>query len=533
MNNKQEEHFLAIEFASSGVKVVKLKEAAGAFELLAARTVSLPLEKEHQPAESFWKKAVLELIAQEKLESYRFLLSINDAQTCFSQFVLPKIPKKELAGTLKWKMKDDMPYPAEEAVLDYRLFEPVEKAKKGHHPVLAAALPRSVIDRFYQLLPAGQSEFFSFGFVPFSISSLRNTFALAEQQLVVVVDIGHSITEIAFYAGTRLSFLRKIAVGSLALTQSLTQPLLSERGSVALTLEEAELAKREEILLDASSQKLVAGKIEASKLFALIRPELEKLTREIERSLDYYAQEHGSTATRVFLTGGGSRLNGLNKFLEQTLEMPVSAVDLAQDMVVPERFQKEGLAPYYRLITLVLDRKDFPGSNFLRMIDSAERLVRPISYAKGAIIAFLIYLVLAGGIALRYFETLHKTEGLRRQIANLKLGFEEAQKIQTLESQINRGVLLSSAILATEPYWDEVFREMAQVFPERVVLTDVSYNDEAFVLRGKVMSTDRGVSVAKLLLAMEGPIFQKVTLVNTEQGKDSVSFTVRAKLSQR
>ena len=529
MINKREKSFLAIEFASSGVKVVKMKEGARGLELLEAQTVSLPLENGRQVTESSWKEAVLQLISHERLEDYRLFLSINDPHTCFSQFVLPKIPKKEVAGTLKWKMKDDIPYPVEEAALDYRLFEIAGNEKQRHCSALVAALPRNVIDRFYKLLPTGKSELFAAAFVPFSIASLSNAFSISEGELVVVVDIGHSITEIAFYAEGKLSFLRKIAFGSYALSQSLTQPLMSEKGSLALTFEEAEQAKKNEDLLDATSQKLVAGKIEASKLFALIRPELEKLSQEIERSLDYYTQEHGSTETRIFLTGGGSHLKGLAKFLAQNIGTPISDVNVARDVVIAEPLQNGNLDPYYRLVALVLDRKDVYRSNFSFLVDSCQRFVQSVSYAQVGITMFFLYLVLAAGMSWRYFEAVQKTHDLRRQIANLKSGFSEARKIQTIESQINQGAILASAIQTTEPYWDEVFRELAHVFPDNVLLTGISYDQNSFVLSGKILSADRDTSVSKLLLAIEGPIFQKVALVNTEQHEDSISFTIRAR----
>lgn len=529
MSNKREKHFLALEFASGGVKAVQMKEAAEGFELLGTGIVPLPFREDCQTPEQFWKEAALQLISQEQLEGCRLLLSINDPHTCFSQFVLPKIPKKELAETLKWKMKDDIPYSAEEAVLDYRLFETVEGDGPKHYSTLVTALPHSVTDHFYRWLPTGRQELFQPAFVTFSISSLPGAFSLSSHELIVVVDIGHSLTEIAFYADAKLSFLRKIAFGGFTLSQLMTQPLMSDRGPAVLTLEEAERVKKTEDLLDVTSRELVGGKIEVSTLFALIRPELEKLAREIERSLEYYAQEHGSSKTQIFLTGGGSRLKGLAKFLEENIGTPVACVNLAKDIEIPEAFQSEDLSPYYRLISLVLDRKGVHWSRFSKPLHSVKRFVQSVSYARVGTAVFLIYLILMGGMLWRNFEIGQKTRDLRHQITNLESGFSEVQKIQAIKSQINRGEILSSAVLAAEPYWEEVFGELAHVFPDDVLLTDVSYEAHSFVLTGKILSEDREASIAKLLQAAEGPIFQKVILVNTEQREDFISFTIRAR----
>ncbi len=528
MKKEQTKSFLAIEFASSAVKLVQMKELEKGFQLLKAQSVSISANEPLKNQDDFWREAARKLLSQEKLTEQNLILSINNPHTCFSQFVLPKIPKKELAQTLKWKMKDEMPFPPEEAVLDYRLFEMSAGEKAPRFSTLVAALPRDVIDRCLKLLPAAGTASFIPTFVPFSILSLPKALPLSNQELIVVVDIGHSITEIAFYRNGKLSFLRKITFGGQTLSQLMMQPLVTEGGHQALGMEEAERAKKEENLFDITSQNLIAGKIEIPKLYALIRPELEKLSSELERSLDYYAQEHGTNAAQIFLTGGTSRLKGLAQFLEQKFEIPVKRIELKRDLEIAGGIQQEDLDPYYRLISLVLDRKDIHASPFTELTKSVERISHSISYVKTAIFVFIFFLILAGGMSLRYQQILRKTDDLRAQIANLKYGFGESKKIQELEAQIKQGDILSSIILSQEPYWEEVFRELSHVFPNDVILTDVSYEQNSLVLTGNILTK---ASVSKLLQAMEGPIFHKVALINTEQKGDFVTFSIRCEVS--
>lgn len=531
MKKKQEKSFLAIEFTSSGVKFIQIKESEDhRYQLLAAQSIPLPLSADAKVQDELWKKAARELLSDKDVEQGIALLAINNPHTCFSQFVLPKIPKKELAETLKWKMKEEMPFPPEEAVLDYRLFEIAEKNEVQRFSVLVTALPQNLVDRFLKVLPAEKASSFVPAFVPFSIRSSPNAFSYSSGELVVVIDIGHSITEIAFYADGKLNFLRKIAFGGQTLNQAMIQPLASEKGYVSLTLEEAEQVKREENLFDPTNQNLAAGKIEVSKLHPLVRPEFEKLVGELERSFDYYAQEHGVHVTQIFLTGGTSQIKGLAQFIEQKFEISVKQIELSKDIQTSNALQDCNLDPYYRLIALVLDRKDAVISPIAVLGKSVERFLNSLSYAKAAILAVLIFLVFASGMSWQYQQTVHKTKDLRAQISQLKVGFGESQKINEIETQINRGELLASAILVNQPYWDDVFRELAHAFPEDVVLTSVSYEQSSFVVVGRISQANGQTSVSSLLLSMEGPIFHKATLVNSEQKDGFINFTIRCQV---
>ncbi|OGX04617.1 MAG: hypothetical protein A3G87_08240 [Omnitrophica bacterium RIFCSPLOWO2_12_FULL_50_11] len=538
MKKSQARSFLAIEFASSGVKFVKMTQSANRFDLVDARFVPVSLERDPEKQAELWKAAASEMLAGEDVKSEPVLLVVNTTQTCFAQFTLPKLPKKELEGTLKWKMKDQLPFPVEEAVLDYRLSEPEKIGKQLRCQSRVCAVPKSVVDRYSKVLSAvGCREIVLVSSI-FSISSLASTLLQAKPSLVAVVDIGHSMTEIALYAAGRLSFLRKISFGGEVVNTCLTQSLVTERGTVSLTHEEAERAKQTESLFDPMGEHLIAAKVEASKLHSLIRPELERFIDELKRSFHYYAEEHGDAGLaaarvveHVFLTGGTSRLGGMCEYLEERLDIPTQQIQLENELAIQSQARVKDLSPFYRLIAAVLDHPYVPASYAGHAARGMKRVLGKLSY-KVVAIACALFLVAVGWILdFNYRRIVHARQDLRAQVDNLIPGYEAAQNIRSLERKLERAQILMSAILEKEPLWLELFKELSHSFPPEAVLESVTYGEGILVVKGRIDGTGDKASVSDLALAMEWPIFRNVNIVRTEQREDATYFEIRCLLS--
>ncbi|HPG31910.1 MAG TPA: pilus assembly protein PilM, partial [bacterium] len=64
--------------------------------------------------------------------------------------------------------------------------------------------------------------------------------------------------------------------------------------------------------------------IDKKELFNTVRPLLDRLVIELRRSFDYFkTQLSGGQITKIILTGGSAKLNGLDVYLSKRLELPV------------------------------------------------------------------------------------------------------------------------------------------------------------------------------------------------------------------
>ena len=113
--------FLAIEFTTAGVKAVEINQIGARFELISAQTIPTGDAASQEEQQLARKNAVVQLIQRKNLETTTFLLGINTPHTYFAQFVIPRVPQREVAEILKWKLKDEIPFSLEESTLSYRL----------------------------------------------------------------------------------------------------------------------------------------------------------------------------------------------------------------------------------------------------------------------------------------------------------------------------------------------------------------------------------------------------------------------------
>jgi Tfp pilus assembly PilM family ATPase len=94
--------------------------------------------------------------------------------------------------------------------------------------------------------------------------------------------------------------------------------LVSDKGKIKLSLEEAERIKREVGIPPEGESKMIDDKILTTQLLSMIRSPLEQLVNEIDRCFDYYREESGGgKIDSLMLFGGGALLKGLQQFLVQ------------------------------------------------------------------------------------------------------------------------------------------------------------------------------------------------------------------------
>jgi type IV pilus assembly protein PilM len=146
----------------------------------------------------------------------------------------------------------------------------------------------------------------------------RNDLDDADKKAVVILDMGADNTNLVICSKSTV-WQRCIPLGGNNFTKAIAE-------AFKLNFEKAEKLKR-----GAPVSKYVR------QIFHAMKPIFTDFGAEVQRSLGYYSSSHkNTTCTKIVLLGGSFRLQGLNKYLQQTTQLPA---------VRPDAFEKLTSAP--------------------------------------------------------------------------------------------------------------------------------------------------------------------------------------------
>jgi Tfp pilus assembly protein PilN len=326
----------------------------------------------------------------------------------------------------------------------------------------------------------------------------------------------------------QLVFCRKVPVAGQDFTQEMTQSLVSDLGKTELTLEEAEGMKKKYGITDSDDLRILDDKISSAQLVSLLRPNLEKLTTEIERSFAFYREkEQGAPVELILLLGGGSNLKNLIKNLGESLRIPVrlgnplgafssSGANLLSDE--PETAHcfasalGAALASPSDINLLPIEIKQ--QTRLLIKRSSIEALVT-------AVVTILTLLYAGMRIKLGTYDR-------RIAAAELELGALSPQ-IEELPKQAFLGGILNQRI-----YWSDALKEISNLIPEQVRLTEMNTKENLLTLKGEIKSPGpvREQILTELMRSLEKGIFKEVNLISTKDSSEDElnTFELRLKI---
>lgn len=241
------------------------------------------------------------------------VLGVTHQQVIVRELDVNNLPPKELRQALPYLVRDVLPLPVEQALLD---FYPLEKPGRGKgagdtvHGLLIAAPKEAVIDMVRAVESAGlHVEHVDLA----CFAALRASAHLANDN-EALVDIGANGTNIIVHHDGTPKMVRSVPRGGAEVTKMVATRL-------GLTNSEAETVKCRVGLRATESEE------GAQVIAEAIRP----LVGEIRGSFNYFASANpGHRVQRLALVGGAALLPGLPETLSEELGVPVFLSDPLQ-----------------------------------------------------------------------------------------------------------------------------------------------------------------------------------------------------------
>ena len=241
----------------------------------------------------------------------------------------------ELAEQVYYEAEQQLKTDMNEIYFDYSVLseshqptEGVAPGGDGGQPVVIVGAKREMIEGYIALM---RDLGLRTGVVECAALSVANMFEHnygPSSGLTALINVGASATQVSLVDGTDYLFTRDVPIGGEEYSRRVMEALGVERNH-------AEALKVGASIGDGSAPADVA------RMLAEVN---DQLTAEVQLTRDFYAQGAGAgrSLAQAYLTGGGSKVLGLDATLAAGLQVPVQIANPFQRIGVdPKRFQMD------------------------------------------------------------------------------------------------------------------------------------------------------------------------------------------------
>lgn len=224
---------------------------------------------------------------------------------------LPFGSAKKIDQTIEFEIESHVPFPVQDLALDYHIVE----SSKSASTCLVTYAKRSDVVKFLNIFSGAYLEPRFVGCEPVELGNVMKLGIIQPEGAYALLDIGHTKTNLAIFVGSKLMFARTIAIGGLHLTQAIAEQL-------QVPIAEAEKFKIEIGQVSGEAQDEITQKVSMA-----LQSELGKLMVEIKQTFMNFQERHGDVVQAVYLSGGSSRLVGIDHYFSYELRKNVSFLD--------------------------------------------------------------------------------------------------------------------------------------------------------------------------------------------------------------
>lgn len=524
-------YIMGIDIGSSFVKVVQLASKDGGLNLIKTDLKEIHKAVGETSCEEEIVLALRDLVRGVDVNKSKVIVNINCPHTAIKKIRAPYMPKTELIKGIELEAKNYFPFTADESLFDFQIRGDVVEKGVRKYEVIVAVSPKKTVEKYLSLLGKAGIKTVSLICTSYALqkisehlhsSAIGASLPLMQgsasgekkDKTMCLIDIGERYTELIITLasggkGPELVFSRKIPIAGADFTSAMTGVLVSDRGKTELSLEEAEKIKCEIGVPAKDESKIIDNKISTTQILSMIRAPLERLASEIERCLDYYREEtSGGKLDSLLLFGGGASLKGLKDFLVESLGMEVAIGNAFEGIKVDVKLlSMQG--DFANRLELAVGAA-LTGAAGINLLPIEKRQEVKRSFQRAFIQSAVITVILAAvfvytGMKIQ-LGNLHKRIAVGKvELGSLKPQLEEALK----QNAVNR-------ILSEELYWEDIFKEISNIIPPAIYLSELNMQDKNFTMKGIIISQE-SAPLTGFMQALEKGLFRNVNLVNIRE----------------
>jgi len=307
----------AIDIGSNAIKAIKLTDENGFVEVVDFDVIRHGKILTGKGVELLEREELIAITLRKFTESHDIL--VNDeiiislpSQNSFARFVnIPPVEPKKIPEIVRFEAVQQIPFDINDVQWDYQMMEPDDS---GENRVGLFAIKNEVIDemlehftreaiqvKYIQMAPIAL-----YNYAIYDRADIQNA---DENAAIVILNMGAEYTDLVICSKNNV-WQRCIPMGGNSFTKAISD-------AFRINFEKAERLKK-----NATSSKY------AREILKAMRSVFADFASEVQRSIGFYKGSNADTnILKLVAMGGGTRMRGLVKYLQQSLQMPIERTD--------------------------------------------------------------------------------------------------------------------------------------------------------------------------------------------------------------
>jgi type IV pilus assembly protein PilM len=266
------------------------------------------------------------------------------------QIRIPKVPAKQITNTVYWSYQKIAPFNEKEKIFDYEILGEVKEGNTTKTDVMSYTAPLQEIKDLKDLFNKTGYPLTGISIVPFAFQTMLRTNRIeTDESTVSSLYIGRDWSRIDIFTDGSLKLSRGIKAGIRTMIEALRKEM--ERSFLELTLVKSpnrdaatiKAIKRKFRLRMEQAQQLFFGLIHDStpfstdenqaaikeeRVFRMILPALQRLVRQVERTLRHYSINfENARVGKIYVSSGVRPHRRIVDYISEELGLPTEAIN--------------------------------------------------------------------------------------------------------------------------------------------------------------------------------------------------------------
>lgn len=399
--------------------------------------------------------------------------NISSANVETRQIRIPKVHPKQIPNSVYWTFQKISAFDDKENLFDFEILGDVEESDTPKIDVMAYTAPMSEIKDLKNLFSKAGFPLTGISIIPFAFQNLlKNARIKTVEQQVSSLYIGRDWSRIDIFSGGSLVLSRGIKAG----VKTILEALRTEIEDNLFTLSMAKSPTRDAARIRAIKKKLkyeleqarqlffgsvddtapIAGNekqrlLKEDKLFKMILPALERLVKQVERTLRHFSLQYENTrVAKIFISSGANPHRRIIEYIGKELGIPIETLDPFAgnsnfNTLVPAPETASERSSYIPAMGLALSKNALT-PNFLYTYKDKLKATNSQRINRAVFAGFLVLMALCVGVSFWQDRYIKKKEfkivQLRRQLEEIAVRVDKNLILQLVaETQSNlRGI---------------------------------------------------------------------------------------------